>query len=78
LLLTRELGLTWKRAKVSPEGRDTARRLAQQLPEHVRGMIELVATDIQDRSDQGTLISLNYLLYQPALEIRAEILKDLK
>jgi hypothetical protein len=78
LLLARELGMAWKEARVSGEGRDTVRRLAQRLPEHVREMVGLVATDIQDRSDQATLISLNYLLYQPALEIQAEVLRDLQ
>jgi hypothetical protein len=76
LLLAHELGITVKRAKVQNGVTAAATELAQRLVRHVRQMVELVARDIQDRSDQGTLISLNYLLYKPALEIQQRVMRN--
>jgi hypothetical protein len=70
--------LALKPVQVGDQAKVLASQLAQELVEHVRQMLELVASDVQDRSDQGTLISLNYLLYKPALEIQEKVLRDLK
>jgi hypothetical protein len=76
LLLARELGMVLKHRTAADRLTPAAGQLARALVEHVRQMLELVASDVRDRSDQGTLINLNYLLYQPALEIQKEVAED--